>query len=176
MNHHETSPIVQVMFSFWSFEISEDILRNQKYLTLVRPMFWSHLDNTSLCIQLQNFCNSLWLHVAKKLVFLFSFAPDFRCYWAPRAHLNELPVKFAFCVNEVRDKLPTMYWLPELHKRPYKAIFIASSCTTTDLSELLTSCLTVIKSHFIRYCETVYKTSNKNWFWSIKILARCSVN
>ena len=23
-------------------------------------------------------------------------------------------------------------------------------------------------SHVIRYCETVYETSNKNWFWSIK--------
>ena len=63
-----------------------------------------------------------------------------------------------------------MYWLPKLHKRPYKARFIAnsSSCTTTELSKLLTSCLTAIKSHVIRYCETVYETSNKNWFWSIK--------
>ena len=63
-----------------------------------------------------------------------------------------------------------MYWLPKLHKRPYKARFIAnsSSCTTTALSRLLTSCLTVIKSHVIRYCETVYETSNKNWFWSVK--------
>ena len=66
----------------------------------------------------------------------------------------------------------TMYWLPKLHKRPYKARFIAnsSSCTTTELlSKFLTSCLTAIKSHVIRYCETVYETSNKNWFWSIKI-------
>ena len=63
-----------------------------------------------------------------------------------------------------------MYWLPKLHKRPFKARFIAnsSSFTTTELSKLLTSCLTAIKSHVIRYCETVYETSNKNWFWSIK--------
>ena len=27
-----TSSIVQVIFSFWSFEISEDILRNQKFI------------------------------------------------------------------------------------------------------------------------------------------------
>ena len=94
------------------------------------------------------------------------------------AHLNELPVKFSVCVNEGQDKLPTMYWLPKLHKRPCKARFISnsSSCTTTELSKLLTSCLTAIKSHVIRYCETVYETSNKNWFWSIKILARFSVN
>ena len=86
------------------------------------------------------------------------------------AHLNDLPVKFSVCVNEGQDKLPTMYWLPKLHKRPYKARFIAnsSSCTTTELSKLLTSCLTAIKSHVIRYRETVYETSNKNWFWSIK--------
>ena len=53
---------------------------------------------------------------------------------------------------------------------PYKARFIAnsSSCTTTEHSKVLTSCLTAIKSHVIRYCETVYETSNKNWFWSIK--------
>ena len=66
-----------------------------------------------------------------------------------------------------------MYWLPKLYKRPYKAArFIAnsSSCTTYELSKLLTSCLTAIKSHVIRYCETVYETSNKNWFWSIKLI------
>ena len=65
------------------------------------------------------------------------------------AHLNELPVKFSVCVNEDQDKLPTMYWLPKLHKRPYKARFTrlianSNSCTTTELSKLLTSCLTAI--------------------------------
>ena len=60
------------------------------------------------------------------------------------AHLNELPVKFSVCVIEGQDKLSTMYWLPKLHKRPYSARFIAncSSCTTTEPSKLLTSCLT----------------------------------
>ena len=54
------------------------------------------------------------------------------------AHLNKLPVKFSVFVNEGQDKLPTMYWLPKLHKRPYKAKFIAnsSSCTTTELSKI----------------------------------------
>ena len=63
-----------------------------------------------------------------------------------------------------------MYWLPKLHKRPYKARFIAnsSSCTTTELSKLLTSCLTAVKNHVIRYCEKVYERSGKKMFWSIK--------
>ena len=53
------------------------------------------------------------------------------------ARLNDLPIKFSVCVNEGHHKLPTMYWLPKLHKRPYKARFIAnsSSCTTTELSK-----------------------------------------
>ena len=58
------------------------------------------------------------------------------------SHSNEIPNKFAVYVKERQDRLPTMYWLPKLHKRPYKARFIAnsSSCTTTEISKLLTSC------------------------------------
>ena len=33
---------------------------------------------------------------------------------------------------------------------------------------LLTSCLTAVKTHVIRYCEKVYEMSGKNLFWSIK--------
>ena len=63
-----------------------------------------------------------------------------------------------------------LYWLPKLHKRPYKARFIAnlSSCTTTELSKLLTSCLTAIKKHVIKYCDKVFERSGRNLFWSIK--------
>ena len=79
-------------------------------------------------------------------------------------------LKFSVCVKERQDRLPTMYWLPKVHKTPYKARFIAnsSSCTTTELSKLLTSCLTAVKNHVIRYCEKVYERSSKNLFWSIK--------
>ena len=54
--------------------------------------------------------------------------------------------------------------------KPYKARFIAnsSSCMTTEPSKLLTSCLTVVKKHVIKYCEKVYERSSKNLFWSIK--------
>ena len=77
---------------------------------------------------------------------------------------------FGVKAKENQDKVPTLYWLPKLHKKPYKARFIAnsSSCTTTELSKLLTSCLTAIKKHVIKYCEKVYERSGKNLFWSIK--------
>ena len=60
-----------------------------------------------------------------------------------------------------------MYWL---QKKTYKARFIANSsaCTTTELSKLLTSCLTAVKNHVIGYCEKVYERSGKNLFWCIK--------
>ena len=41
-------------------------------------------------------------------------------------------------VDEDQGRLPTFYWLPKLHKQPYRSRFIgnSSSCTTTELSEL----------------------------------------
>ena len=71
--------------------------------------------------------------------------------------------------KERQARLPTMYWLPKLHKTPYKARFIAnsSSCTTTELSKLLTSSLTAIKAKVTKYYETVYERSGKNMFWPI---------
>ena len=94
------------------------------------------------------------------------------------SHSNEMPNKVAVDVKERQDRLPTMYWLPKLHKIPYKARFIAksSSCTTTELSKLLTSCLTAIKAKIIKYCETVHERSVKNMFWPIKILVKYLVN
>ena len=76
---------------------------------------------------------------------------------------NDLPYKFSINVKERQDKLPTMYWLLKLHKRPYKARFIAnsSSCTTRELSNLLTFCLTAVKSRVVRYYQTVYERSRK---------------
>ena len=63
------------------------------------------------------------------------------------AHCNHLALKFSVGVKERQDRLSTTYWLPKLHKRPYKTRFIAtsSSCTTTELSKLLASCLTAVK-------------------------------
>ena len=54
------------------------------------------------------------------------------------SHSNEIPNKFDVNVKERQDRLPTVYWLPKLHKRPYKARFIAnsSSFTTTEISKL----------------------------------------
>ena len=66
--------------------------------------------------------------------------------------------------------LPTFYWLPKLHKNPYKSRFISNSshCSTTILSKHITSALTAVKDHVIKYSETAFNNSNVNYFWSIK--------
>ena len=80
-----------------------------------------------------------------------------------------MATNFWLFVDEDHSKLPALYWLPKLHKRPYKSRFIAnySACTTTELSILLTSCLTAIKNYVIKYCTTVYERNGKNLFWSM---------
>ena len=71
--------------------------------------------------------------------------------------------------KENHEKVSTLYWLPKLQIKPYKARFIAnsSSCTRKELYKLLTSCLTAVK-RVTKYCEKVYERSGKNLFWSIK--------
>ena len=66
--------------------------------------------------------------------------------------------------------LPTFYWLPKLHKNPYKSRFISNSshCSTTILSKHITSSLIAFKDHVIKYSETAFSNSNVNYFWSIK--------
>ena len=86
-------------------------------------------------------------------------------------HIIHNATRFVVSVNEDQERLPTLYWLPKLHKKPYKAApFIAnsSSCTTTELSKLLTSRLTTIKNTLLNIVKKSMKGPVKNLFWSIK--------
>ena len=61
-------------------------------------------------------------------------------------HLCHTALHIGVKSKENQDRVPTLYWLPKLNKK-HKARFIAnsSSCTTTELLKLLTSCLTAVK-------------------------------
>ena len=89
-------------------------------------------------------------------------------------HIFQNATRCGVSVEEDQKRLPSFYRLPKLHKQPHKSRFIAnsSSCTTTGLSKLLTSCLTTIKNHVIKYCSNVNERSGKNLFWSINIHVR----
>ena len=78
-------------------------------------------------------------------------------------HINTLTK-----INVKIDKceLPTFYWLPKLHKRPYKSRFISNSghCSTTILSKHITYALTTVKDHAMKYNGTAFSNSNVNYF------------
>ena len=50
-----------------------------------------------------------------------------------KKHNETIEKEFKIKLTDEEEKLPKMYWIPKLHKKPYKARFIAgsSSCTTT---------------------------------------------
>ena len=81
-----------------------------------------------------------------------------------KKHSETREKEFKIKLTDEEEKLPQMYWIPKLHKKPYKARFIAgsSTCTTTRLSKLITSCLKLVKSHCISYCKTIYDGTGVN--------------
>ena len=58
------------------------------------------------------------------------------------------------------EDLPYLYWIPKLHKTPYKERYIAgsSTCSTKELSIHLTKILSAVKEGQQKYCETLYTT------------------
>ena len=85
-------------------------------------------------------------------------------------HGCHIALHFGVKANENQDKVPTLYWLPKLYKKSYKARLIAnsSSCTTAELSKVLTMCLTALKKQVIKYYEKVYEDSVKTYFGLLK--------
>ena len=81
---------------------------------------------------------------------------------------------FGVKAKENQDKVPTLYWLPKLNKKPYKARFIAnsSSCTTTEFSKLLTSCLSAVKNMLSSIVKKYMRDPVKTYFGLLKILVK----
>ena len=78
-----------------------------------------------------------------------------------------MAARFGVFVHEDQSRLPTLYWLPDSYKIPYKSQLFAnsSSCTTAELSLIiLTFCITVIQ--IVKYFETVYERIGKKLIWS----------
>ena len=77
---------------------------------------------------------------------------------------------FGIQTNNEELDLPYIYWIPKMHKNPYKHRFIAGSskCSTKPLSILLTKLLTHIKQGLQKYCETAYSRSGINQMWILK--------
>ena len=85
---------------------------------------------------------------------------------------NHKSVLTSFGIQTTDEELdlPHIYWIPKMHKNPYKHRFFAGSskCSTKPLSILLTKLLTRIKQGLQKYCETSYSRSGVNQMWILK--------
>ena len=85
-------------------------------------------------------------------------------------HKHDLNDNYNIKISDKDSFIPLLFWVPKLHKNPYKSRFIAgaSNCSTKQLSIEVTLCLTKIREHFQKYCATIYNHTGINCFWSIK--------
>jgi hypothetical protein len=65
------------------------------------------------------------------------------------------------------ENLPCLYWIPKLHKTPYKERYIAgsSTCSTKAYFIYLTKIMSAVKEGQQKCCETVYSRSGINHMW-----------
>ncbi|CAH3166575.1 unnamed protein product [Porites lobata] len=86
-----------------------------------------------------------------------------------QTHATTLEDVFDIKLQQKEKSLPQIYWIPKLHKTPYKARFIAgsSSCTTTRLSKLITEGLKLVRTHCTAYCKTIRVRTGVNCMWII---------
>ena len=87
---------------------------------------------------------------------------------------NNFITSVGFENSEEDQNLPYLYWTPKLQKSLYKHRFMAgsSTCTTKDLSCLLTNLLSTIKNGLVRYCNTKTSCNDVNNMWILKNLTR----
>ena len=80
-------------------------------------------------------------------------------WWTMVSKLKKIKTKFLRCTGYLNSI------------KPYKARFIAnsSSCTTTELSKLLTSCLTAVKNMLSNIVKRYMKDLVKTYFGLLKI-------
>ena len=85
---------------------------------------------------------------------------------------NHRSVLCSFGISNKDEELdpPSFYWIPKLHKCPFKQSYIAGSakCSTKPLSKLLTCILSAVKTGLQSYCDTSYSRGGVNQMWILK--------
>ena len=68
------------------------------------------------------------------------------------------------------ENLPYLYWIPNLHKTPFKERYIvgSSTCPTKYLSIHLANIMSAVKGGQQKFCETVYSRIGINHMWILK--------
>ena len=75
---------------------------------------------------------------------------------------------FGISTKDEELDLPSLYWIPKLHKCPFKQRYIAGSakCSTKPVSKLLTCILSAVKTGIQSY--TSYSRGGVNQMWILK--------
>ena len=84
-------------------------------------------------------------------------------------HQEVLVNNFGNICKEVNLCIPWLFWIPKLHKNPYRYRFVAVArqCSTKQLLVRVNSGLQVVREKLRKYCFTIDKNSGINTFWSI---------
>jgi hypothetical protein len=77
---------------------------------------------------------------------------------------------FGISTKDEEMHLPSLYWIPKLHKCPFKQRYVAgfAKCSTIPLSKLLTCILSTVKTGLQSYCDTSYSKGGVNQMWILK--------
>ena len=65
-----------------------------------------------------------------------------------------------------------LYWIPELHKCPYKQRYIAGAAKSSTNSKILTSIFTAVKTGLHKYHDTCFSRSGGNQLWKLENFCR----
>ena len=77
---------------------------------------------------------------------------------------------FKISTKDEELDLPSLHWIPKLHKCPFKQRYSAGSakCSTKPLSKLLTCILSAVKTGLQSYCDTSYSSGGVNQMWILQ--------
>jgi len=83
---------------------------------------------------------------------------------------NHRSASFEIPTKDDALDLPSLYWMPKVHKYSLKQRYIAGSakCSTKPLSKLLTYILSAVKMKLQSYCDTSYSRYGENQMWILK--------
>ena len=90
---------------------------------------------------------------------------------------NHRSVLYSFGISTKDEELdlPSLYWIPKLHKCPFKKLYIAGSakCSTKPLFKLLTCILSAVKTWLQSYCDTNFSRGGVNRMWILNNSKDC---
>ena len=77
---------------------------------------------------------------------------------------------FGISTKDEELDMSSLYWIPKLHKCPFKQCYISGSvkCSTKPLTKILTYILSAVENMLQSYSDTSYSRGGVNQMWILK--------